>query len=94
MKPLFGVGEAGAAAFILGIVSGYPLGAVTAGQLYESNYLTKTEAERLCAFCNNSGPLFIIGSVGAAIYGNAGIGIMLYLFHILASQHHNSIYLI
>lgn len=85
MKPLFGVSPAGAAAFVLGIVSGYPLGAVTAGQLYESGYLTKTEAERLCAFCNNSGPLFIIGSVGAAVYGNVGFGVMLYVLHIIAS---------
>lgn len=85
MKPLFGVSPAGAAAFVLGIVSGYPLGAVTAGQLFESGYITQTEAERLCAFCNNSGPLFIIGSVGAAMYGNAGFGIMLYMLHILAA---------
>ena len=85
MKPQFGVSPAGAAAFVLGIISGYPLGAVTAGQLYESGYLTQTEAERLCAFCNNSGPLFIIGSVGAAVYGNIGFGVMLYIIHILAS---------
>ncbi len=85
MKPLFGVSPAGASAFVLGIVSGYPLGAVTAGQLYESGYLTKTEAERLCAFCNNSGPLFIIGSVGAAIYGNVMLGVMIYIVHIIAS---------
>lgn len=85
MMPLFRVNPAGAAAFVLGIVSGYPLGAVTAGQLYENGYLTKTEAERLCAFCNNSGPLFIIGSVGTAVYGNIGTGIMIYVLHILAS---------
>ena len=85
MKPLFGVSPAGASAFVLGIISGYPLGAVTAGQLYENGYITKTEAERLTAFCNNSGPLFILGSVGAAVYGNIRLGIMLYVFHILAA---------
>ena len=33
MMPLFRVNPVGASAFILGIVSGYPLGAVTAGEL-------------------------------------------------------------
>lgn len=85
MRPLFGVAPAGAAAFVLGIISGYPLGAVTAAQLYEQGHLTKTEAERLCAFCSNSGPLFVIGSVGAAVYGDIRLGVMLYVIHILAA---------
>lgn len=85
MYPLFRVSPAGSSAFILGIVSGYPLGAVTAGELYENSYLSKVEAERLLAFCNNSGPLFILGSVGIAIYANIRCGIALYIAHILAA---------
>ncbi len=85
MRPLFGVNPMGAAAFVMGIISGYPLGAVTAGQLYESSYISKTEAERLCSFCNNSGPLFVIGSVGAAVYGNIRVGVILYVIHILSA---------
>lgn len=85
MKPLFGVNPAGSSAFILGIISGYPLGAVTAGELYQNNYLSKTEAERLLAFCNNSGPLFILASVGIAVYSDIKIGITLYIIHILAA---------
>ena len=67
MYPLFRISPVGSSAFILGIVSGYPLGAVTAGELYADNYISKTEAERLLAFCNNSGPLFILGSVGGSV---------------------------
>lgn len=85
MYPLFRVSPAGSSAFILGIVSGYPLGAITAGELYANNYLSKTEAERLLSFCNNSGPLFILGSVGIAIYTNIHYGIALYIAHILSS---------
>lgn len=85
MKPLFNVSPAGSSAFILGIVSGYPLGAITAGELYSNNYLSKTEAERLLAFCNNSGPLFILASVGIAVYADMKVGIMLYISHILAA---------
>lgn len=85
MRPLFNVGGAGAAAFILGIISGYPLGASTACRLYDGGYLSKPECERLLAFCNNSGPLFILGTVGAAIYHSPKIGVMLYISHIAAA---------
>jgi sporulation integral membrane protein YlbJ len=85
MKPLFNVNENGAAAFVLGIISGYPLGAVTACQLYEGAYISKSEAERLLAFCNNSGPLFILGAVGTAMFKNSKTGIILYIAHIISA---------
>lgn len=85
MKPLFNINPTGSAAFILGLVSGYPLGAVTACQLYNNMYLSKSEAERLLAFCNNSGPLFILGAVGVSMYHSPKVGIILYCAHILGA---------
>lgn len=85
MKPLFRVGGACSAAFALGIIGGYPVGARTAISLYEKRYCTKDEAERLLAFCNNSGPAFVLGVVGAGVFESASIGLMLYLTHIAAS---------
>jgi len=85
MKPLFNVNENGAVAFVLGLLSGYPLGAITTCQLYESAYISKSEAERLLAFCNNSGPLFILGSISSAIFVNKRIGVIIYLSHILSA---------
>lgn len=85
MKPLFNVGGAGASAFVLGILSGYPLGALTACRLYEASYLSKSETERLLAFCNNSGPLFILSAVGVSMYHSLKLGIILYLSHIIAA---------
>lgn len=85
MAPLFNVNKNGSAAFVLGIISGYPQGAITVCRLYEANYLSKTEAERMLAFCNNSGPLFILGSVGIGLYMSPKVGVMLYAAHILAA---------
>ena len=85
MKPLFNVNSNGSAAFVLGIISGYPLGAVTVCNLYQGLYISKTEAERMLGFCNNSGPLFILGSVGIGMYFSLDIGIMLYLVHIISA---------
>ena len=85
MTPLFNINKNGSAAFVLGIISGYPQGAITVCRLYEANYLSKTEAERMMAFCNNSGPLFILGSVGIGLYVNPKAGIMMYAAHVIAA---------
>lgn len=85
MRPLFNVPGACASAFALGFVGGYPVGARTALSLYQKGMCTKTEAERLLAFCNNSGPAFILGVVGAGIFGSGQIGLLLYASHCVAS---------
>ncbi len=85
MRPLFNVSGACASAFALGFIGGYPVGAKTAISLYENGMCTKTEAERLLSFCNNSGPAFILGVVGAGIFSSSRIGVLLYLAHAAAS---------
>lgn len=85
MRPLFRVPGSGALAFVLGIVSGYPVGAKCAVDLFRSGECTKTEAERLLAFCNNSGPLFIMGAVGIGMLQNPQAGRILYLSHIISA---------
>jgi sporulation integral membrane protein YlbJ len=85
MRPLFGVGGGCVAAFALGFVGGYPVGAKTVIALYDSGECTATEAERLLSFCNNSGPAFIFGVVGAGVFASGKIGLLLYLAHTLAS---------
>ena len=82
---LFGVGGAGASAFLLGITGGYPLGAATVAQLYRDGSLTRGEAERALAFCNNSGPAFLIGAAGTGVFHSAGAGLLLYVVHVLAA---------
>ncbi len=85
MRPLFRVSGSCAAAVALGFIGGYPVGARTALQLYQQGLCSKTEAERLLAFCNNSGPAFILGVVGAGVFGDGRVGLLLYLTHALAS---------
>ena len=64
---------------------GYPVGARTALSLYQKGMCTKTEAERLLSFCNNSGPAFILGVVGAGVFANSRVGVLLCLAHAAAS---------
>ena len=63
MYPLFNVPGSGAFALAMGITSGYPVGTKVAKDLYKDGLCSKIEAERLIAFTNSSGPLFIIGAV-------------------------------
>ena len=78
-QPLFNVSGSGSLAFVIGILSGYPAGAYVVCELYTEGIITKNEAHRLLPFCNNSGPLFIIGTVGAVMLKNAKTGIFLYV---------------
>lgn len=85
MKPIFNVPGESAIAIILGTISGYPVGAKVVCNLKQQKIISKIEAERLIAYTNNSGPLFILGTVGIALFGNNRIGIILLISHIIAS---------
>ena len=47
--------------------------------------INQEQAERLLAFCNNSGPLFLIGAVGTGYFKSPKLGFTLLLCHLLAS---------
>ena len=85
MRPVFGLSGSCASALALGLIGGYPVGAKTAVSLYRERQINKKEVERLLAFCNNCGPAFLFGVVGAGVFANSRIGLLLYLIHILAS---------
>ena len=82
---LFKTSGAGAFCFVMGLLCGYPTGAKVISDMYKSGTLSKKESERLLAFCNNSGPLFIIGTVGSFMLGKKKIGIVLYIIHALSA---------
>lgn len=48
---------------LIGLLGGYPVGAQCVVQAYESNALSRSDAERMLGFCNNAGPAFIFGMV-------------------------------
>lgn len=85
MRPLFNVPACGAFAFVIGILSGCPVGAKTVADMYEKSACTKAEALRMLCFCNNSGPLFIMGAVATGMLGYARVGTVLYVSHIVSA---------
>lgn len=82
---LFHVSGAGCTAFFIGLMGGYPLGAAYLTELAESGQVSDREASRLLAFCNNSGPAFFVGALGAGVFGSVKIGLLLYGVHAAAA---------
>ncbi len=85
MKPLFRMRGECALPLLAGLLGGYPSGAKTAAGLYAQGRITRQEAELLLGFCDNCGPAFLLGYVGAGLFGDAAAGLRLYLIHVLAA---------
>ena len=74
MGPLFRLSGACAAPLLAGLVGGYPTGARAAAELWREGRISREEAERLLGFCNNCGPGFILGFVGAGVFRESRTG--------------------
>ena len=85
MKPVLNVPGESSLAIILGTISGYPVGAKVVCNLKQEKIISKIEAERLIAYTNNSGPLFILATVGISLFGNKKLGSILLISHILSA---------
>ncbi len=84
-KFLFGCSGICGYAFIMSILSGYPVGAKIISDLKNNGLIDENEATKMSTFCSTSGPLFIIGSVGIGMYGDKKVGYILLLSHILSA---------
>ena len=85
IRPIFNIPGSGVFAVVMGMCSGYPVGAKFAASLREENKCSKEEGERLLAFTNTSGPLFILGAVGVGMFADSKIGFLLLITHFIAA---------
>lgn len=80
-KKLFHLSGNGFIVFILGLISGYPMGAKLAKNLLDQGEMTYSEAQKSLCYSCNCGPLFIIGTVGTLMLDNTKLGYFLLLVH-------------
>lgn len=80
------IGLPGSAAYCLlvSLLSGYPVGSRTVADLYKGGAITREQAKRMSVLCSTSGPMFLVGSVGGAMFGSAAAGAILLAAHLLA----------
>ncbi|MBQ9685485.1 MAG: sporulation protein [Oscillospiraceae bacterium] len=82
---LYGVSGAGASALLIGLTGGYPAGAGYIADMERNGAISRSEGERLLAFCNNAGPAFIIGTVGVGVFQSTRAGLLLYVVLIVSA---------
>ena len=72
-------------AFVLAILSGYPVGSKMVADLFLQGKITKQDAFKMSAFCSTSGPMFIVGAVGIGMFKSTQLGYILFLSHVIGA---------
>lgn len=84
-KLIFKTSGYGVIPFVLGCIGGYPVGAKTVCEFYESKKISQNDATRLLYWCINPSPAFLITAVGSFMLDNTKSGVILYFSCLLAS---------
>lgn len=83
-RKLFRVSGTGGCTAVMSALSGYPVGARLLFDLNERNLITKDERFRLACLCSTSGPMFLVGVVGGAMFQSAKAGWIALLSHLIS----------
>ena len=81
----FGLPGSAAAAILMSMVGGYPVGARAVAALCQEGEITPKEAARMLCFCVNSGPAFVLSVVGMGLLHNPQAGVILLVSQLSAS---------
>ncbi len=71
--------------FLLGNISGYPVGAKLLVELKNKGVIDKKTAEIMSCFCYGGGPAFFTGVIGLTVYNNTKIGMIIFLSVIISN---------
>ncbi len=80
-RRVFGLPGCCGPAILLGILGGYPAGALVIGRMLECGQIRQEEAQRMTCFCVNAGPGFILSTVGSGLLGSTKAGVLLFIAH-------------
>ena len=83
--PLFKCNGLSLYAFLMSMLSGYPVGSRIVYDLKTSNLISKGEATKIGVLASTSGPLFIISAVGIGMFNSKTIGFIIYISHIFSA---------
>ncbi len=63
---------------LLSMIGGFPVGIKMTNDLFMKGKINKEQAQRLCLFCMNAGPAFVITAVGTNMLRSTKAGIIIY----------------
>ena len=78
--------------YLLSIISGYPVGAKIASEMYAQGALTREQVMRVNAFASTSGPLFIVGAVGVGMFVDHTCGLIMLVSHYIGALLNGILY--
>lgn len=81
---LFGLSENCGTVILMSLIGGFPVGPSMTAELLKNGKITEKEAEKLCLFCINAGPAFVISTVGFHMLGSIKAGAILYISTVLS----------
>ena len=84
-KFLFNLPGCTASTIFLGLIGGYPSGAIGISNLLENRLISKKQAERMLLFLVNSGPAFVVIAVGSILLHSKNLGKILFLSQSLSA---------
>ncbi|WP_227395624.1 nucleoside recognition domain-containing protein [Jeotgalibacillus aurantiacus] len=82
MKPVFNVSKKGSIVLLIGVFSGFPVGAKMTAELYHNNLISLSDANKLLCFTNGASPMFLIGAVAGGFLHSPAAGITIFLCHL------------
>ncbi len=85
VKKILGGHELGAYVLFSALVCGYPTGAAVSYELYNEGHISSDDVKRLVPYTSLAGPIFIIGTLGSAVFDNQLVGIVILLSHYFAT---------
>mgnify|MGYP001145030029 CR=1 FL=1 len=78
--------------FVMSLLSGYPVGARMLADFYENSLLDTDECKKISTFTSTGGPIFIVGTVGAGLFGDKRIGYVILAAHVLSALLNGLVY--
>ncbi len=78
-QKLFNISNKGIFPCIMGLISGCPLGAKITADLRAKQELSHNDTVKIMSICNNSSPLFILGTVAANMFNSPSLGVYIML---------------
>lgn len=67
--------------FAMAVLSGYPMGARTAGDAYRDGRLNRSQLKWILSYSMVTGPAFLVGAVGVEFLGSHKLGLILTFCH-------------
>lgn len=64
---------------VMSMIGGFPVGIKMVNTLLNDGAINKNQARRLCIFCMNGGPAFVITAVGVNMLGSMRAGVIMFV---------------